>query len=937
MGKVVVVLGMHRSGTSALTRGLQALAIDLGPNLKPAVPDHNGTGFFEDAGLSAINEELLALAGCSWDTLHVSPLRPADEPRIRELKSRASQLLRAQFGHSACFGFKDPRTCRTLPFWQEVIAELGLEPFYVLCIRNPLSTAQSLARGHNFPRRKSYWLWLLHMLEAVRLTSGARRVFIEFESLLAEPERAIGRIEALVDDEQVRVSAAAMKSYVGFLQPSLVHYHASGQELSSDPRCPELVHDVYALLRDHAGRSKDCSGSEARWTDCIRIFRSMAWLAGLEDRADRDARTGTDRHRTDGAHQLGQATADHLPTAGVAADGTKRMVFFTICSMNYLALARTLFGSLRMHYPDAVMFLALADEPGGELDPAGQPFGLIRLDDLDIADWREMALRYGIMEFNTAIKPYVFRYLFEHVGAACAVYLDPDIYVKGAMPELESALAAGADAVLTPHLLAPAEHAEISDIKMLQFGTFNLGFLALRNSPQVRKIIDWWARRTARDCLARLDQGLYLDQKWADLFPVYLPGTHILRHPGYNVAYWNLSQRTVHLEHGQWLVNGHPLRFVHFAGQAIEDPTVFSRHSSEFNPTNIGDLKLLLDEYRAECLRNGHALYAGTPNPILGGVPEETKGPSDAGAATDRAPVKSGWRPADWSRSNLWTYQQYPPRILTPPRRRGSLWPVRGAPHFAIVTPTLNRSRFLRATIDSVLGQDYAGLSYAVQDCVSDDGTAELLADYGDRVSWRSEPDAGQADAVNRAFSRIAGDVMACISSDDVYLPDTLHIVARFFARNPEIDVIYGHRIYIDARGWEIGRGIFPPHDDVALKWADFLPHDAVFWRRRVWDAVGPFDPAFDCMFAWDFLLRAQARGFRFHRVPAFLTCYRIHDRQKSSVEKAMYEREAEALRTRAIDADPAGPHVLYKAYEAYLRRQARFDLLYRLGIVRPG
>lgn len=621
MDKVVVVLGMHRSGTSALTRGLEALAIDLGPNLKPAVAGDNEVGFFEDAGLSAINDEILALSGSRWDMSRVTCLPPAEDPRLRRLRSRACDLISSQFGRSACFAFKDPRTCRTLPFWQDVIAGLKREPVYVLCFRNPLSTVRSLAARDDFPRRKSYWLWLLHMLEAVRLTAGARRAFVAFESLLAQPGQILGRLETLVGDERVRLSAAGLAAYAAFLRPSLVHHHASREELASDAACPDLVRDVYALLLDEAGGSDDAPGAAARWAECIRTFRSMAWLADVDELANRSDRPAMPAAHRQRAGRPGPAAADPSPAAGPET-GAGRMVFFTICSLNYLALARTLFRSLRRHYPDAPTFLALADDPHACTDSSAEPFTLIRLADLDIAELGEMVRRYGVIEFNTAIKPFVFRYLLEHADADSVVYLDPDIYVNSAMPELESALAGSCDVVLTPHLLEPAEHAEISDIKMLQFGIFNLGFLGLRNSPEAHRLVDWWGRRTVHDCRALPDQGLYLDQKWADLFPAFVSATHILRHPGYNVAYWNLNQREVVLEDGQWLVNGHPLRFVHFAGQKIDDPTVFSRHSSEFDLTNIGDLAQLHDTYRRECLDNGHLHYVGIANAILA-VPRE--------------------------------------------------------------------------------------------------------------------------------------------------------------------------------------------------------------------------------------------------------------------------------------------------------------------------
>jgi hypothetical protein len=941
MDKVVIVLGMHRGGTSALTRGLEALAIDLGHNLKPAVPNVNDTGFFEDAGLSAINDDILALMGSRWDTLHLACLPPVDEPRSRVLSSRAERLIRKQFEHSTCFAFKDPRTCRTLPFWQDVIDGLELKPFYILCFRNPLSTARSLATRDNFSRRKSYWLWLMHMLEAARLTTGARRLFVEFESLLSGPERILAQIESFLDDERIRISVTALETYVEFLQSSLVHHSATPLELEEDPSCPELVRSVYALLLEHAGcGSRNAPDAAAQWTEYIRTFRAMAWRADLEDRTDRQdrgARIGTGLNQQAGASRFGEAGADYLPAAIDATQVTARQIaFFTICSVNYLALARTLFWSLRAHYPNAAMFIALADDPDARLDTSAQPIPLIRLSDLDLP-WREMADRYGLIEFNTSIKPFVFRYLFEHGDTDYVVYLDPDIYVKSAMPELEAAFASGADVVLTPHLLEPAEYAEISDVKMLQFGIFNLGFLGLRNSPEANKIVAWWGRRTVRDCRVRLDQGLYVDQKWADLFPVYVPSTHILRHPGYNVAYWNLSQRKVELDDGRWLVNGYPLRFVHFAGQRIDDPTVFSRHSSQFDLTTIGDLGRLFDEYRQECFRNGHAHFAGIPSAMVGAQRQQIKNDLEPRSAPASARRDLRSRLEDWSRPTLWIYQQHPPQPLRTPRRRRRVSPISKSPHFAIVTPSLNSALYLRAAIDSVLDQDYAGVSYAVQDRESDDGTAELLGDYGERVSWRSEPDAGQADAINRAFLRIPGDVMACINADDVYLPGALPYVGRFFTKNPEIDVVYGHRIYIDAQGREIGRGIFPPHDSVVLKWADYLPHDTVFWRRRVWDAVGPFDSTFSCAFAWDFFLRAQASGFRFHRAPIFLTCYRVHDLQKSKVEQPIRESESQLLRMRAVDSDPATLNALNKAYEDYLRRQARFNLLYRLGVLRPG
>ena len=159
------------------------------------------------------------------------------------------------------------------------------------------------------------------------------------------------------------------------------------------------------------------------------------------------------------------------------------------------------------------------------LDPVEEPFPLIEVGQLAIPDWEEMAERYNITEFNTAIKPFVFMHLFDQYQHGTVVYLDPDILVMSRMIEMESALREGAEAVMTPHILEPAENVEISDVKMLQSGIYNLGLIGLRNTARVRNIASWWGRRMERECVINLEQGLFVDQKWADLFPAFIHQT----------------------------------------------------------------------------------------------------------------------------------------------------------------------------------------------------------------------------------------------------------------------------------------------------------------------------------------------------------------------------------------------------------------------------
>lgn len=289
------------------------------------------------------------------------------------------------------------------------------------------------------------------------------------------------------------------------------------------------------------------------------------------------------------------------------------LAFFTICSKNFLAYARTLHDSLLRHYPATPFFVALCDRLDGTINPTQEPFEIIEVDRLAIPDVEKMAQRYNITEFNTAIKPFVFKYLFTERNISSVVYLDPDILVIDRFVEVDRLFENGAEAILTPHILEPAERAEMHDQRLLLYGAYNLGFLALRNTVQVRKIVDWWARRLQFHCVIKLEEGLFTDQKWADLFPSFIPATRILHHPGYNVAYWNLPQRRVRLREGCWLVNDQPLRFVHFSGHNLDDQRLFSRHSSQITLHNIGDLKLLVQEYRQRVFANNHHFYSDLP------------------------------------------------------------------------------------------------------------------------------------------------------------------------------------------------------------------------------------------------------------------------------------------------------------------------------------
>jgi glycosyltransferase involved in cell wall biosynthesis len=281
-------------------------------------------------------------------------------------------------------------------------------------------------------------------------------------------------------------------------------------------------------------------------------------------------------------------------------------VFFTIASRNYLAYARTLMQSVAAAHPDAPRYLALADR-GDDALLADAPFDVVPLDALDLPDVDAFTFRYDIVEFNTAIKPYAFAHLRQLHPDAGIVYLDPDILVVEPLAAVEAAFADGALAVLTPHLTAPVDDdRHPGERAMLASGTYNCGFVAIGPHRDADRLIAWWADRLEFGCVNDPAAGLFTDQKWVDLVPGLFPDVRILRDEGYNVAYWNLSQRPVAHRDGRWYAGDAPLVFAHFSGVDFDRPATFSRHQNRHTVATIGALRPLYEDWLARLAANGH-------------------------------------------------------------------------------------------------------------------------------------------------------------------------------------------------------------------------------------------------------------------------------------------------------------------------------------------
>lgn len=293
-------------------------------------------------------------------------------------------------------------------------------------------------------------------------------------------------------------------------------------------------------------------------------------------------------------------------------------------------------------------------------------------------------------------------------------------------------------------------------------------------------------------------------------------------------------------------------------------------------------------------------------------------------------------RRASW-KTGLGRLQQYEPVELKLDGRGDP--PAALGPTFAIVTPSLNQGDFVESAVRSVLEQRYLNLDYVVQDGGSTDSTPAVLERLAnDGLNYVIEDDDGQANAINRGFGRLDGEIMGWLNSDDVLLPGSLEAVADIFASRPEVDVVYGHRIMIDADGFDVGRWIMPKHDDGILTWADYLPQETMFWRQQIWEKVGGgLDETFRFALDWDLISRFQEAGATFVRIPRFLGGFRVHEKQKTSAEiDSLGEQEMQRLRTRMVGR-PVSEREVHEKVKPYLARASLYSAMWKLGLVNYG
>ena len=248
----VVVLGMHRSGTSALTRMLNVLGAELGNNLMPPAKCNNDLGFWEHQLVVDLNNKIFNIFGVSWDTTEALPEDWACDKALDPLRDEAVKIISGDFSCKTLWAVKDPRLCRLLPFWKPILDGFGCAVRYVLCLRDPAEVSHSLLRRDNIQLSAGYDLWLRHSLEMEQHTRGERRTFISYEQLLTDLRQVAARIgEDLEIQEFLSPSQSQIDEIDSFIRPDLRHHTVRQEDTLSNESISHLVRESYAAFANY--------------------------------------------------------------------------------------------------------------------------------------------------------------------------------------------------------------------------------------------------------------------------------------------------------------------------------------------------------------------------------------------------------------------------------------------------------------------------------------------------------------------------------------------------------------------------------------------------------------------------------------------------------------------------------------------------------------
>jgi Sulfotransferase family len=296
---IVCILGMHRSGTSLVSRVLNVLGVDLGPEdhlMRPS--SDNPTGHWESRPIKEINDEILSILGGSWEEPPPLPVGWERKPELAAPRQRAREVIEGDFSASELWGFKDPRTSLTLPFWQRMLGPMR----YVICLRNPLDVAASAGAQNRADDSVSFKqgveLWLTYVRAALAGTAGHPRHLVFYEDLMTDPEPVVRELSRFIGVDDTSDAEVDLRTAIGIaVTGGLWHHRTLVPNVVDTSRLPFHVKAYYVALRQFV------KGAETVGPETLDLLGTYATAAG-DQQAQLDAAVSELRQAREHARTL---------------------------------------------------------------------------------------------------------------------------------------------------------------------------------------------------------------------------------------------------------------------------------------------------------------------------------------------------------------------------------------------------------------------------------------------------------------------------------------------------------------------------------------------------------------------------------------------------------------------------------------------------------
>jgi GT2 family glycosyltransferase/glycosyltransferase involved in cell wall biosynthesis len=817
MAQVVSILGMHRSGTSLLARILNILGLFLGPEglmLQPG--PYNPKGFWELRQITEINDEILHRLGGDWSAPPPFPEGWETHQDLSDLRDQARKLITHHFSGQDLWGWKDPRTCLTLPFWRI----LAHPSHYIICIRNPADVIASLGARDGLGARKTGRLWTEYVRSSLLHTRTCPTLVVFFNDILEDWRREIRGITDFIGPQMLQLSRDLESTVDDFIDESLRHHQTPTHRLLEDPDIPFAAKSLYLSLRLANPPPGDCS------TDSAQVLSNLRCFAAHCDSTSSAPSNECPEEEIlqlfwDGGSGFSEEASVHK---SVGTDGR-------LCRLTF-ELPPGAAGPLRLD-PGSRMLYGEIESARLYSVRAGE-----RCENEWCASWSAENGFEGIVAANDIIRiPSQSCFEFITLGS------DPQFTVAVSPPSssqpllFEIAIRLFDDfreRLLTEVSRLVDELESANDV----IGGMGASLAATRAELQEARLHPGRSQTSELERAAALEKELTAERQ------------------RYQAATELLEQRTNELS-----------RMKNTLGWRL-----LSRYGKVKH-------RVLLPSLRAIGIvrpRSGHAAPVATrslePHPNDAGLQAKSQAtpptlPAELGELSRLEPYDS------WLEVNQWNER----RSTLLEEQLNSISP---GPKLSIVMPVYDPPpEFLGRAIQSVSNQLYQNWELCIADDASrDERIGQLIEEWvvkdsRIRSTYRKQ-NGGISVAANAAAELASGEYIVFLDHDDELSPDALAEVALYVSANGDTDVLYSDEDKIDPKGHRYDPHFKPDWSPELLLSVMYVTHLFVI-RRTLFEQVGGLRGEFDGSQDYDLALRTTEQARHVGHIPKVLYHWR--------------------------------------------------------------